>query len=95
VVLPGVQLLDDPRDSGLVAPHDHEYVSGIVPQAHEVQDDFDMGHALDASADFVLALDDQHAVRLEDTPGFDGRANVKLQDGVVPLAGEFRRPVAV
>jgi len=36
VVFPRVQLLDYPRNAGLIPPHHNKNVFGIEPQAHEI-----------------------------------------------------------
>ncbi len=80
-----MQLLDYPRNARLVSSHHDKYVFGIEPQAHEIQDDLNMGHALDTRAYFILALHDQHTIALQHPPRLDGRAHVKFEDRVVPL----------
>jgi hypothetical protein len=52
-------------------------------------------HPLHTSADFILALDYEDSVRLQDPLGFDCCLNIQLQHRVVPLALESIRAVAV
>lgn len=95
MVLSRVQLLDYPRNARLISSHHDKYVFGIEPQAHEIQDNLNMGHALDARAYFILAFHNQHAVTLEHSLCLNGRPYVKFEDCVMPLAAKFRRSVAI
>ena len=60
-----MELLDHPCYTGLVSSHHDEQVFGIEAEAHKIQDDLYMGHALDTRAYFVLAFHNQYPIPLE------------------------------
>ena len=90
-----MQLFDHSCYARLVTPYHDENILRIEPQAHEVQNDLDVGHALDPRAHFVLTLHDQDPVTFQNPFGLDGRLHVKLKYRVMPFISERGRPVAV
>ncbi len=90
-----MQLFFETGNSRFVAPDHHENVLRIITEAHEVEDDLDMGHALDSGTHFILTLDDQYAIPLQHTLCLNSSSDIQFQYCVMPLIGKFGRPVAV
>ena len=95
VIFPGMKLPENPRDTRPIPPDDNEDILRVVAEFQKVQDDFNMGHPLDACAHFILTFHNQDAVRFQDTACFNGCANVEFQNRVVPLAPQRSWPITV
>jgi len=95
MVLSCVQLLNDTGNPRFIAPDHHENILGVILQAHEIKDNFHMGHALDSSTYFVLTLHDQYAIRFQNTPCLNSCSHVEFKHCVMPFVAKFRWPIAV
>jgi len=78
VVLPGVQLPEDSADARTILPRQDEAVLGYVAVGHIFVDKLDVGKALLACANFILAFYDQDTAMPEHAGGFLRRCKVEV-----------------